>query len=168
MCKFWVADLEKNPSIVSEAIRRGLEKFCHDRLKPAQLQAVRAILQGQDTFVNVPTGYGKSLVYQILPFCATFILERLGKATLGQPVVLIVSPLLALMQDQADKLRQVPGAKPLLLSEETTLEDDSVKNTHILASLLESSRWRKLLLNTELMGNLVAVVIDEAHCIVKW
>ena len=83
--------------------------------------------------------------------------------------MLIVSPLLALMQDQADKLRQVPGAKPLLLSE-TTLEDYNL-NTHILASpeaLLESPRWRNLLLKAELMGNLVAVVIDEAHCIVKW
>ncbi len=152
----------------------SLQAFGHDRLKPVQVEAVQAIINGQDVFVNVPTGYGKSLVYQVLPFCASFILERLGKAAEVVPVVLVVSPLLALMHDQVRKLRQIPGAKPLLLSEESAPDvDDMVSGgwTHILASpeaLLESRRWRKLLLSSELMGSLVAVVIDEAHCIVKW
>ena len=74
--------------------------------------------------MSVPTGYGKSLIFQMLPFCANFILERLGKAAAGVPSILVVSPLLALMHDQAHKLRQVPGAKPLLLSEESAPEDD--------------------------------------------
>ena len=111
----------------------------------------------------------------MLPFCASFILERLGKTTAGVPSVLVVSPLLALMQDQVHKLRQVPGAKPLLLSEESAPEEGSDmaagRWTHIFASpeaLLESPRWRKLLLSSAMVNSFAAVVIDEAHCIVKW
>ena len=61
--------------------------------KQAQLEAVKEVIQGGDTFVNVPTGYGKSFVYQVLPFCASFILERLGKAGKTPTAVLVVSPL---------------------------------------------------------------------------
>ena len=53
------------------------------------------------------------------------------------PFVVVVSPLLMLMQDQAHKLRMVPKAKPRLLSEESTLKDSSLVVsgwTHILAS----------------------------------
>ena len=78
---------------LSEAIHHGQQAFGHDHLKPAQLEAVKAVIQGRDMFVNVPTGYGKSLVYQVLPFCASFILERLGKAGKTPPAVLVVSPL---------------------------------------------------------------------------
>ena len=67
--------------------------------------------------MNVPTGYRKSLVYQVLPFCASFILERLGKAGKTPAAVLVVSPSLTLM---------VPGAKTLLLSEELTPEESSL------------------------------------------
>jgi len=174
LCKMWVAEVEREPTILSAAIRSSLQVFGYDRMKPAQAEAVQAILQGRHVFVNVPTGYGKSLVYQILPFCASFILESTGKVTAAVPVVLIVSPLIALMQDQAHKLKRLPGANPLLLSEEVAPEDGDMAGggwTHIFASpeaLLESRRWRKLLLSSDLMSSIVAVVIDEAHCIVKW
>ena len=174
LCKLWTAEATKDTSIVLRSIERSLQAFGYDCMKPAQTEAVQAILEGQDAFVNVPTGYGKSLVYQILPFCASFLLERVNKAHGAVPVVLVVSPLVALMQDQAHKLKQVQGANPILLSEESARKDSEVLDaawTHILASpeaLLDSPKWKDLLLNSELMNRLVAVVIDEAHCIVKW
>ena len=106
--KLWAAELEREPTVLSEAIRSSLQVFGYDRVKPAQAEAVQAILQGQHVFVNLPTGYGKSLIYQMLPFCASFLLESMGKVTAEVPVVLVVSPLIALMQDQAHKLEQVP------------------------------------------------------------
>lgn len=151
LCKLWATEIERELSLLSEAIHHGITVFRHHRLKPAQLDAVQAIIQGQDVFVNVPTGYGKSLVYQVLPFCTSFFLEKSRIAAKAMPTVLVVSPLLALMQDQACKLRHVPEAKSLLLSEDSNLDDSAVFGggwTHILASpetLLESPRWRKLL-----------------------
>ena len=70
-------------------------------LKPEQLSAIDAILRGRDTFVSVPTGFGKSLVYQVLPFCADWLTGRVtGISTSSKPVVMVVSPLLSLMHDQ--------------------------------------------------------------------
>ena len=66
-------------------------------LKPEQLSAIDAILRGRDTFVSVPTGFGKSLVYQVLPFCADWLTGRVtGISTSSKPVVMVVSPLLSL------------------------------------------------------------------------
>ena len=62
------------------------------------------ILQGYQ-FVKVPNGYRKSCFYGILPFCTSFILENMGKATAAVPVVLGVSPSLTLMQNQVHKLK---------------------------------------------------------------
>ena len=68
-------------------------------LKPEQLSAIDAILRGRDTFVSVPTGFGKSLVYQVLPFCADWLTG--GRiSTSSKPVVMVVSPLLSLMHDR--------------------------------------------------------------------
>ncbi len=175
LCSLWMDEVAKVPVMLTTSVERSLQAFGYDSIKPVQAEAVQTVLQGQDVFVNVPTGYGKSLVYQILPFCANFLLEDLGIVPASTPLVLVVSPLLALMRDQAQKLRQIRGANPLLLSEEAAPSNDSdvaVSTwTHILASpeaLLESRRWRNLLLTPEVVNSLVAVVIDEAHCIVKW
>ena len=59
-------------------------------------------LKGQNAFVSLPTGFGKSLVYQVLPFCAERLLR--GQFTQKTPVVVIVSPLVSLMYDQVAQL----------------------------------------------------------------
>ena len=52
---------------------------CSCEARPSE--ALQTILQGQDMFVRVPTEYGKLLIFQMLFFCASFILEQLWKAT---------------------------------------------------------------------------------------
>ena len=123
LCKLWTTEVASEPPLLALEMDHSLRVFGHDHLKPVQSEAVQALLQGEDVFITVPTGYGKSLIYQMLPACAAFILERLRKAAASVPLVLVVSPLLALMEDQANKLRRLPGAKPLLLSEESAPED---------------------------------------------
>ena len=59
-------------------------------------------LKGQNAFVSLPTGFGKSLVYQVLPFCAERLLK--GQFTQKTPVVVIISPLVSLMYDQVGQL----------------------------------------------------------------
>ena len=68
------------------------ERFGHDAFQPRQLDAVRAVLAGRDVLVTMPTGAGKSLVYQF----PAVVLEGL---------TLVISPLIALMKDQVDGLR---------------------------------------------------------------
>ena len=68
----------------------------HDRARPLQVEPMQAVLQGQDMFLNLQTGHGKSLVYQILPICACFISAILDMESAVVPVVLFVSPLVVL------------------------------------------------------------------------
>ena len=68
-------------------------------LKEEQLSAVKTVYEGQDVFVCLPTGYSKSLYYQMLPFLME---HKLG----GNRAVLVVSPLVALMEDQLYGLKK--------------------------------------------------------------
>src|SRR5918911_2718436 len=76
-------------------LRRSLRQtFGLERLRPGQAEVIRSVLDGRDTLAVMPTGAGKSLCYQLPALHLT-----------GTTVV--VSPLIALMQDQADKLRDL-------------------------------------------------------------
>ena len=68
-------------------------KFRIDVLKPQQLEGIYSFVCGKDLFINLPTGYGKSLIYQLVPS----VLKELGISL--RPVVLVVSPLITLMEE---------------------------------------------------------------------
>ena len=64
-----------------------------------QIDAVRAIASGNDVFVALPTGYGKSLCYAMLPL----VFDKLHGRSPKTSIVVCISPLVALMQDQKGK-----------------------------------------------------------------
>ena len=68
-------------------------------LKPEQLQAVRHMYEGRDVFLWLPTGFGKSICYEVLPFVFDLKLES------ENSIVIVVSPLVSLMVDQVASLR---------------------------------------------------------------
>ena len=68
-------------------------RFGIRRLRPEQTEAIKAVLAGRDTLAVLPTGYGKSLIYQV------------PAMTFNRPT-LVASPLIALMQDQENALRK--------------------------------------------------------------
>ena len=97
----WLELVQQDPSLLSSARKHGLAKLGYTSLKPGQLSAIDSILRG-NTFVSVPTGFGKSLIlYQVLPFCADWLI---GMSTSSKPVVIVVSPLPSLMHDELAKL----------------------------------------------------------------
>ena len=101
MYKVWLERVDQEPTLLSSARKHGLTRLGYMSLKPEQLSAIDAILRGRDTFVSVPTGFGKSLVYQVLPFCADWLTGRVTRiSTSSKSVVKVVSPLLSLMHDQ--------------------------------------------------------------------
>ena len=72
-------------------------------LKPEQRMAIEAVYTGSDVSVWLPTGFGKSLCFQTLPFVMDHKLGLVG--TQNSNAVLVVSPLVALMVDQVRSLR---------------------------------------------------------------
>jgi len=74
------------------------------KLKPEQESAIKATYEGSDVFLWLPTGYGKSICYQVLPFLFDCKLNRTNSLPKQQSMVLVVSPLISLMVDQVKKL----------------------------------------------------------------
>jgi bloom syndrome protein len=145
--------------------------FKKETFRENQLEAVMATLQGKDVFVLMPTGGGKSLCYQLPAVC------RSG-ATTGLTVV--ISPLIALMKDQADELARL-GIDVAVLNSVTKKSDADLvcarlRGTGTKPALLylspeklSSNLGLKSILNSlHNRGELARFVVDEAHCLVQW
>jgi ATP-dependent DNA helicase RecQ len=134
--------------------------FGHDQFRPLQREIVQDALAGQDVFVLMPTGGGKSLCFQL-------------PALIRDGLTIVVSPLIALMKDQVDAL-QTSGIPATYLN--STLNREEAK-----------ARWRGLhrgeyrmlyvaperlmldaFLERALNWNIAQFAIDEAHCISEW
>ncbi|MDD5769368.1 MAG: RecQ family ATP-dependent DNA helicase [Candidatus Gracilibacteria bacterium] len=141
-------------------------KFKLDNFREGQLEIIKSVIDKNDTLVFMPTGGGKSLVYQF----AGSVLDGL---------VLIISPLISLMKDQVDKLNElgfraevinstISTAQKNLLLDEISLNDSnqngSVKFLYIAPERLND----ELFLNTMQNVNIALIAIDEAHCISQW
>jgi len=133
----------------------------YDSFRPLQEKIVRSLLQKRDTCVVMPTGGGKSLCYQ------------LPAALLSEQTVIVVSPLIALMQDQVAQLTQM-GITAALLNSSVT----AAQQTEIMRQA-SKGQYRLLYLSPERLARADTVewlrnvpvsffVIDEAHCISEW
>ena len=136
--------------------------FGYSSFRPLQKEIIDNVLMGRDTLAVMPTGGGKSLCYQI-------------PALLMPGMTIVVSPLIALMQDQVSQLENY-GVEAAYLN--SSLDRDSfisvIKKIHSgKLKLLYVSPER---LNTQQMQNLLhsdnidinCITIDEAHCISEW
>ena len=164
------AEMSDLKSLSMEAlIKRAASQLGYPRIKPKQLEAVVKFCQGRDVFASLPTSHGKTLIYALLPSIFNAIRGR------NSSIVLVVSPLVALMAEQ--KRRFLPiGINAEFLGELQT-DDDAVgrvaKGQHELVlvspeNLYYNRTLREMLLSTVYKENLVALVVDEAHCIHTW
>ena len=138
----------------------GRRRFGISEFRPGQALAIRNVLAGIDTLAIMPTGAGKSLCYQ-LP-----ALELPG-------VTLVVSPLIALMKDQHDKLAEL-NIEVLRLDSTLSPRDESAALTrlgenrpciaYVTPERLGEPRFRDRLASVRV----ALFVVDEAHCISQW
>ena len=149
----------------------------HVTLKEEQSSAIRSVYEGRDVFVCLPTGFGKSLCYQALPFVMDHQNFVTGKDVAGKSsAVLVISPLIALMEDQVRGLRKKYVKASIITSwksasKENLATDDSLSSDSIFFCAPEAlmmSKWRDAFDKPEFSDRIVAVVMDEAHCISKW
>ncbi|CAH3178253.1 unnamed protein product, partial [Porites evermanni] len=129
---------------------------------------ISAVLKKKDVFVSLPTGFGKSVIFQALPMVFDSFTGESGH------IVIVVSPLLSLIKDQTERLRQV-GISCVSLSDVSTQGDiDLVEGGFYSVvyatpeSLLKNERWRRMLSSNLYQQKVCAIAVDEAHVIKQW
>ncbi|HET6511243.1 MAG TPA: RecQ family ATP-dependent DNA helicase [Candidatus Kapabacteria bacterium] len=145
----------------SEELREVLRaRFGLEQFRAQQEEAISSLLYGRDVLVVMPTGGGKSLCYQL-------------PAAILPGVALIVSPLIALMKDQVDRLNKldIPAValnSTLYYSKMKQVferaEKGLIKALLVSPERLESAKFREELSRLPISF----IAIDEAHCISEW
>ncbi|XP_015581828.1 ATP-dependent DNA helicase Q-like 3 isoform X2 [Ricinus communis] len=140
--------------------------FGHSDFRGKQLEAIQSVLSGRDCFCLMPTGGGKSMCYQIPA------LSRPG-------IVLVVSPLIALMENQVMALKEKEIAAEFLSSTQTSqlktkIHEDldsgkpSIRLLYVTPELIATPGFMSKLTRIHARGLLNLIAIDEAHCISTW
>ena len=87
-----------------------LFQIAHDCLKDDQRKAILKVLEGNHCFISLPTGYGKSLIFQVLPFAIEYYrrYEDIPQISFNKCslIVLVISPLFPLMEEQCKALHE--------------------------------------------------------------
>ncbi|KAG2236190.1 hypothetical protein INT48_003809 [Thamnidium elegans] len=157
----------------SRDVRKALiQTFKLTEFRPNQLEAINTTLSGEDVFVLMPTGGGKSLCYQLPAIIQGY--QRQG-------ITIVVSPLLSLMQDQVEQLVKVRGIPTGMLngtiseSVKRWVFNDLMQATptmsllYITPELLDlSGQLKSTLRSLHQRNKLARFVIDEAHCVSQW
>ncbi len=152
---------EPSPQQPPGALDAALERyFGFTSLRPLQREAIDAALAGRDSLVVLPTGGGKSLCYQLPPLIN-------GKLTV------VVSPLIALMQDQVDGLRLqgYPAAalhSNLDAGARADMQKLAVSGDMKLLLVAPERLFQEHFLRWLEQRDVGAFAIDEAHCISQW
>ena len=137
------------------------ELFGFDAFRPGQEDVVRAAVSGRDTLALMPTGSGKSLTYQLA-------------AMLRPEPTLVLSPLIALMKDQVDKLPPAIASTATFVNSSLSPEETAERLAAVAAGetrlvyaapeRLRQARFVELLATV----GIGLVVVDEVHCVSMW
>jgi ATP-dependent DNA helicase RecQ len=150
--------------LAESTLQEALQKyFGYEQFKGEQEQIIRNVLEGNNTFVIMPTGGGKSMCYQL-------------PALMSEGTAIVISPLIALMKNQVDAIRGFntdDGVAHFLNSSLTKTEIQTVRNdikagkTKLLYVAPESLTKDE---NVKFLKevNISFFAIDEAHCISEW
>src|SRR5436305_11251346 len=140
------------------------QHFGHETFWAGQREIVEQVLAGRDAFVLMPTGGGKSLTYQL-------------PALLMPGLTIVVSPLIALMQDQVDRLRANGIAATFINSSLSSSErfqreqaaaHGAVKLLYVAPERLMGQNFLYFLDEIQSNVGLSLLAVDEAHCVSEW
>jgi ATP-dependent DNA helicase RecQ len=137
--------------------------FGFDNFKGEQEAIITNILAGNDTFVIMPTGGGKSMCYQL-------------PALMSDGTAIVISPLIALMKNQVDQLRAFGGSdsiahflnSSLTKSEIGKVKEDVLAGKTKLLYVAPESLTKQENIDFLRLNHVSFVAVDEAHCISEW
>lgn len=149
------------PQEIKDEARAVLKKYWgYDAFRPVQEDIILSVMEGRDTLGLLPTGGGKSITFQV-------------PAMMLPGITVVITPLISLMKDQVDNLRE-RGLKAVYFHAGLTLRENNlaidrcrlgkVKLMYVSPEKLRSERF----MSTLRMMDVSMIVVDEAHCISQW
>ncbi len=145
----------------SRILKTAREDFGFKSLRPGQFEGIDALLKGHDCLVVMPTGSGKSAIYQIT-------------GSLLDGPTLVISPLIALQKDQVDSINEQADAEAVAVN-----STQRVSEAREVFEKIEAGESKFIFLAPEQLrkqetmerlaqAGIALFVIDEAHCISEW
>ena len=151
------------------ALKVSLESFPHILgLKEEQICCLQSVAKKLDVFGILPTGFGKSLIFQLLP--------RLLKEmwNLERSTVVVVTPLVSIIKDQVEELTRL-GLRALAIGIGNQTDEEDLRSGGFEVDLIYGSpetwcskQWSKELKEGQLGKQVVCFVVDEAHSVSAW
>ncbi|GAA6019852.1 hypothetical protein JCM10207_003722 [Rhodosporidiobolus poonsookiae] len=132
----------------------------YEDFRGVQAQVIERLLEGKNTLCLMPTGGGKSLCYQVPALCF-------------EGLTLVVSPLIALMKDQVDALRQ-RGVAAASLDSSLSIDESAAVKAELRSGKLKLLYVAPERLNNELFVSMISnqqvalLAVDESHCVSEW
>ncbi|XP_065901618.1 ATP-dependent DNA helicase Q1-like [Dysidea avara] len=140
-----------------------------NRLKPKQMEAITVFLSGRDVFVALPTGYGKSIIFALLPA----IFNRIKGC--NSSLAVCISPLTSLEVDLTVKLQSrginaaYVGEQQIDWQETKRVLEGNIEIVFISPeSIIHNKAFRNMLRSEAYKERMVALIVDEAHCVKTW
>ncbi|KAK5997982.1 Bloom syndrome protein [Cladobotryum mycophilum] len=141
-------------------------QFHKDDFRPHQREIIEAALDGHDVYVQAATSFGKSLCFQL-------------PAVIDQGITIVVSPLLSLMSNQVEALKEygidanalnsnTPYAEKSRIQRDLETGHPRTRLLYVTPEMCSAHRFRERLQLVHRQKELARVVIDEAHCISEW
>ena len=149
----------------------AVQKACHvfgvEKLFPVQENALKAFISSEDVLLKLPTGFGKSMVFQMAPL-VNAELSKFNHRFTANPIIIVISPLVSLMEDQTNFVRNL-NIKTGSIGDGKSVNVKIAKGERSIVfsspeSLLGNGRWRNMLSSDTYKKNLIGIAVDEAHC----
>ena len=164
-------------AFLRSAAKESVQKLGYEEPTEEQEEALMKFAAGKDVFISLPTGSGKSVCFASVSLLFDKIrrLKVPVKKTNQCSVTIVVSPLVALMQDQVSKFtsRGLETAFVSSLHAKPSVQEKALKGALQLIYfspevLLSANTWREMLKAQHYQDNIVCFAVDEAHLVDKW
>ena len=150
--------------LLGETLRSLKENGIKFVIKAEQKRAIRQLFEKKDLLAVLPTGYGKSLIFQLLVL--------LAKSAVNSASLLVITPLVSIINDQIMEVEAMNLTACNLAQKLDSLQDIEGGKFDVVYASAESATDKRFLQslkkNTTFSSSLVACVVDESHTVETW